>query len=329
MIGSSFIRRCLGATLTAALAFSAASGAVAKDWPTGPVQIIVSYSAGGGTDRQARLLAGPLEEVLGVPVTVQNLPGGGGQVAATAVLREPADEAVILATNEPDLSMGPLLKNAPYSRDDLTVVAVDVTDPRLLLVAKDSPYKTFDDFVKAAKENPGELTISASQGGAQELFAKWLVGELGLDVRIVGYPGGSKAANAMLGGHVTAALGDDFSRLNIRDQSHALLIAADGPSPRWPEAAVMAEVMPKYGVEVPTPDFLARFGIYAVQSAMKKDNPEHYKVLQDAILKAMNSETFLAAVKAKKLDDLSKRAAGEDFKASFDATAKAVAKAAK
>ncbi|MEW5421458.1 Bug family tripartite tricarboxylate transporter substrate binding protein [Amorphus sp. 3PC139-8] len=324
MIGASFVRRCLGATLAAGLAFGAASQAAAQDWPTEPVQIIVSYSAGGGSDRQARLLSGPLEEVLGVPVTVQNLPGGGGQVAAMAVLREPADAPILLATNEPDLTMGPLLNNAPFSRDDLSVIVVDVTDPRILLVAKDSPYETFDDFVTAAKENPGELTISAAQGGAQELFAKWLIKSMDLDVRIVGYGGGSDAANAMLGGHVTAALGDDFSRMNIRDQSRALLIASDGPSPRWPEAEVMKDVMPKYGVEVPAPDFLARFGIYAVQTAMKDDYPDHYKTLQDAILKAMNSDSYLAAVEKSGLDDLSKRAPGEQFQSSFDATAKSV-----
>ncbi|MBZ8134813.1 tripartite tricarboxylate transporter substrate binding protein [Afifella sp. IM 167] len=324
MFGASFVRSCLGATLVAGLAFAASSHASAQDWPTDPVQIIVSYSAGGGTDRQARLLAEPLQEILGVPVTVQNLPGGGGQVAAMAVLREPADAPVLLATNEPDLTMGPLLNKAPFSRDDLKVIVVDVTDPRILLVTKDSPYKTFEDFVKAAKEHPGDLTISAAQGGAQEMFAQWLVKSLDLDVRIVGYGGGSDAANAMLGGHVTAALGDDFSRMNIRSESRALLIASDGPSPRWPEAEVMKDVLPKYGADVPTPDFLARFGIYAVQTAMKNEHPDHYKTLQDAILKAMNSDSYLAAVEKAGLDDLSKRAAGEKFQSSFDATARTV-----
>ena len=57
----------------------------AQDYPSGPVQIIVAFGAGGGTDTLARLLAPALSKILGRPVTVQNLPGGGGQVAATAV----------------------------------------------------------------------------------------------------------------------------------------------------------------------------------------------------------------------------------------------------
>jgi len=310
--------------MAAGLTVASMTAAQADDWPSDPVQIIVSYSAGGGSDRQARLLQKPLENILGVPVVVQNMPGGGGQVAASAVLREPSDVPVLLATNEPDLTMGPLVNNAPYSRDDFVVLAVDVTDPRILLVPKDSPYQTFDEFVQAAKANPGTLTISAAQGGAQELFAKWLIKELGLDIRIVGYGGGSDAANAMLGGHVTAALGDDFSRLNIRDQSRALLIGSRGSSPRWPEAAIMENALEAYGVRAPTPDFLARFGVYAVQSAMKADHPEHYKTLQDAVVTAMNSVEFLDAVDKAGMNDLSERAPGDEFQASFDATAASV-----
>ena len=57
-----------------------------------------------------------------------------------------------------------------------------------------------------------------AQGSAQELFAKWLFSKLGLQVRIVGYEGGGPAANAMLAGDVTAAIGDDSARLNVRSQ---------------------------------------------------------------------------------------------------------------
>lgn len=228
--------------------------ATAQDaWPEDPVHIFVAYGAGGGSDRQARILAGPLEEELGVPVTVQNLPGGGGQVAAMAMLREPAGAPVILATNEPDLTMAEVINNAPFERSDLQSIAVDVVDPRILLVPKDSPYQSFEDFVAAARENPGELTISAAQGSAQELFAKWMIDALGLDMSIVGYSGGSGAANAMLGGHVTAALGDDFSRMNIREMTRALMVASPEESPRWPEAETLAAAMAPYDVEPSSP----------------------------------------------------------------------------
>ena len=190
------------------------------------MQILVAFGAGGDTDTLARLLAPSLSKILGKPVTVQNLPGGGGQVAATTVLRDGADGLAILATNEPDLFMSTVFNKPPYKGGDLQTIMVDVLDPRIMLVQKDSDINTFADFVARAKAQPGKLAVSVTQGGAQELFAKWLFGKLGLQVRIVGYDGGGPAANAMLAGDVVAAIGDDSARMNIRDQTKALFVGA-------------------------------------------------------------------------------------------------------
>ena len=326
-----------GAARTAGLALilglfhvgSAPSLSAADQFPDGPVQIVVSYGAGGGTDRQARLLAGPLEKKLGKPVTVQNLPGGGGQVAATALLRGKPDGRTILATNQPDLNMTVALKGAPYKTEDFQVILVDLFDPRILLVKKDSPIRTFDDFVTKAKANPGKLTVSVSQGGAQEQFAKWLFGALGIDVRLVGYKGGSRAANAMVGGQVDATMGDDSARFNIREQAHALLLGAPKRSPRWPEAAPMTEALKKYGVTPPTEYFLARYGVYVVPSAFKKEHPAHYAALQKAMTEARQSPAFRELLAKRKIEDLSIGKAGEGYTAAFQKGVDAIKSMAK
>ena len=99
------------------------------------MQIIVAYQAGGGTDTLARVLSAPLSRALGKPVTVQNVPGGGGQVAATTVLRDGLEGLTILATNEPDLSMSTVFAQPPYRLADSSQVAmVDLQDPRIFLV---------------------------------------------------------------------------------------------------------------------------------------------------------------------------------------------------
>ena len=125
---------------------------------------------------------------------------------------------------------------------------VDVLDPRIMLVKKDSDINSFKDFVERAKAQPGKLAVPATQGGAQELFAKWLFSKLGLQVRIVGYEGGGPAANAMLAGDVVATIGDNSARLNIRSQSKALFVGAKTKSPRWSEAPTLAEAVAPYGV---------------------------------------------------------------------------------
>ena len=306
----------LGLTLVAAN--SGSTPAAAEEFPNGPVKLLVAYGAGGGTDRQARLLAGPLQEILGQPVTVQNMPGGGGQVAATALLREKTDGHTILAANQPDLNMSVAFKNAPYKTTDLQVILVDLFDPRILLVKKGSPMKTFDDFVKQAKANPGKITMSASTGGAQEQFAKWLFSELKIDVRLVGYKGGSRSANAMVGGHVDSTMGDDSARFNIREKAHALLLGAPKRSPRWPEATPMAEALKAYGVTPPTEDFLGRYGVYVVPSAFKKNKPEQYAKLQKAMIKARQSPAFKELLEKRKIADLSIGKAGEGYTEAFE-----------
>ncbi|WP_316980318.1 Bug family tripartite tricarboxylate transporter substrate binding protein [Shumkonia mesophila] len=303
--------------------------AAADNWPDRPVQVIVSYGAGGASDRQARLLAAPLEKALGVPVVVQNMPGAGGQVAAVSLLRAPADGYTVLATNEPDLSMTAALKSSPYKYEDLDIIMVDVFDPRILLVTKDSPIKTFADFVNMAKAEPGKLSISVAQGAAQELFAKWLVSSLGLKVRIVGFKGGGEAATAMLGGHVTATLGDDFARLNIRDLSRTLLLGSPKASPRWPEAELLADALKPYGVTPPTPRFLTRYGVYVVSAAFRKAHPDRYLKLQKAIATAMSSKDFKDQLAKQGFSDLALAEPGDGHKEAFAKTLTVIKELAK
>jgi len=317
---SKYTRREVVAGLAASAAIVSGIGpAAAQDYPSRPVQILVAFAAGGGTDTLARLIAPSLSTILGQPVTVENLPGGGGQVAATTLLRDGADGHAILATNEPDLFMSTVFAKPPYTGSDFQVIMADVFDPRILLVTKDSDLNSFDDFVARAKEQPGKLTVSATQGGAQELFAKWLFGKLGLDVRMVGYNGGGAAANAMLAGDVVAALGDDSARLNIRDQSKALLLGSGKQSARWPEAATLPSALAKHGLTPPSPEFLARYGVYVVPSSFKASNPAGYEKLQRALIEARNAPEFQAFIAKNSLQDLSIGKPGEELQASFSA----------
>jgi tripartite-type tricarboxylate transporter receptor subunit TctC len=298
---------------------TAPSATRAEDYPSGPVQILVAFGAGGGTDTLARLLAPSLSKILGKPVTVQNLPGGGGQVAATAVMRDGADGLAILATNEPDLFMSTVFSRPPYKAGDLQSIMVDVLDPRIMLVKKDSDINSFKDFVERAKAQPGKLAVSVTQGGAQELFAKWLFSKLGLQVRTVGYEGGGPAANAMLAGDVVAAIGDDSARLNIRSQTKALFVGAKDKSQRWPEAPTLAEAVAPYGLKLPSDSFLARYGVYVVPTAFKTKHPAAYAKLQQALIEARDAPEFKSFFERNSLNDLSIGKKGEALQASFDA----------
>jgi tripartite-type tricarboxylate transporter receptor subunit TctC len=305
--------------LIALWVLSGAAIAQGPEYPSRPVSIVVGFAAGGGTDILARVLSAPLSRLLGQPVVVRNLPGAGGQIAAGTVLREGGEGLAILAINHPDLAMGPELGNAPYQTAEFQVIMVDVQDPRVLLVAKGSELNTFADFAARAKAQPGKLAISFAQGSAQELFAKWLVGRTGLDVLLVGYKGGADASNAVLAGDVTANLGDDFARFNLRARSKALFVASKEKSRRWPEAQGLAAALAPLGVTPPTPDFLARYGIYAVPAAFKKAQPASYRKLQQAMLEARKSPEFQDYIAKNALQDLSIGRPGEEFDKAFAA----------
>lgn len=303
-----------------------ATGAVAQGYPGQPVQILVGYGPGGGTDIMARVLAGPLSRQLGQPVVVRNLAGAGGQIAATALLNEGGDGHAILAINHPDLLMTIDTGNAPYKAADFQVVMVDVKDPRVLLVANGSDIRSFADFVAAARKEPGKLAISYAQGSAQELFAQWLVARLGVDVLLVPYKGGAPAANAMLSGEVTANLGDDFGRVSLRDRVRALFVAAQDRSPRWPEAPTLTAALAPFGIVPPSPNFLARYGIYVVPASFKLGHPGNYATLQKALLQARHDPEFQAYLAKNEMQDLSIGKPGEDFESAFAADMAALRK---
>ena len=315
--------KVVAATLLLSLTSTAAP---AQEYPSGPIQVLVAFAAGGGTDTLARLLAPQLSILLGQPVTVQNLPGGGGQVAATALLRDGATGLAILATNEPDLFMTTVFNEPGYKAEDFHTIMVDLYDPRVMLVQPSSPFATLEDFITEAKAAPGTLTVGTTQGNAQELFAKWLFQELEIDVRLVGYPGGGAAANAMIAGDVTAAIGDDFARFNIRDQAKALFVAGENASPRWSEAQTLADAVAAHGVELPAPDFLARYGVYVISAAFHDSNPEGYAKLQQALVDAWQSDAFQAYLDTNGLQDLARGLPGEELAATFAGDFEQIAK---
>ena len=305
--------RTIVAALTGvvALTFAIVDAKVAFAQETRPIQFIVGYSPGGGTDILARVLAEAITKTTGRTVVVRNVPGAGGQIAASALLRDGGDGLSVLAINHPDLMLAAARGDAPFKASDFQVIMVDLQDPRVMLVKADSDIDSFTTFVKRAQAQPGKLAVSVTAAGGQELFAKWLFGRLGLDVTIVGYKGGAEASTALLAGDVQATIGDDFARFNLRDRTKALLVASQRKSPRWPEAPTLTSALAPLGVVPPTPDFMSRYGLYVVPSAVKTNNPAAYASLQQMLLKARSAPEFQAYLATSKLDDLSIGKTGE------------------
>lgn len=179
----------------------------ATDYPTKNVTIICPYGAGGGTDLAMRILAESAESVFGQTFTVENKTGGSGSIGLTEALAAEHD-GYTLATASVDLITLPLLGLAPaeVSREAFDPICIINGEPAAIVVSADSAYQTIEDFVNAAKENPGSIQLAnAGMGNIWHLAAIGLELQTGASFTHIPYDGGTAdAIAAVLGGHVDA-----------------------------------------------------------------------------------------------------------------------------
>src|SRR5215218_9774315 len=166
--------------LAAVVAFACATVALAA-YPERPVQLIVPWAAGGGTDATARIIGTLLEKELGQPVTVVNRTGGSGVVGHAAIAGAPPDGYTIgIITVE--IGMMHWQGLTDLTGASFTPLALVNADPSGVQVAADAPYKTIDDLLKAIKANPGKLKASGTgQGGIWQLALAGMLKDLKID----------------------------------------------------------------------------------------------------------------------------------------------------
>jgi len=166
--------------LIAALLVFAASAAHAQ-YPQRPVQVIVPWGAGGGTDATARIIATLLEKELKQPFNVVNRTGGSGVVGHQAIASAPADGYTIgMITVE--ITMMHWVGLTPLKHTDYTPIGLVNADPAGVHVRVDSPYKSVKDLIAAIKANPGKMKASGTgQGGIWHLAIAGLLKDQGID----------------------------------------------------------------------------------------------------------------------------------------------------
>lgn len=180
-------------------------GIVQAKYPEETVTIIVPYAAGGANDIGARLLAPYLQKELGVPVVIENKPGGGGMVGAQYTLSKKPDGYTLLMASWPAMITGILMQNAPYQLSDFDYIGSQQEDPRMLITRPDAPFSTLEEFITFAKENPGEITIGNAGTSSSSWFAAMALEVLAnIDIQDIPFGGSAEELAALLGGHTMA-----------------------------------------------------------------------------------------------------------------------------
>ena len=210
-----------------------------------PVRIIVPFPPGGGSDLFARLVAPGLSELLKQTVIVENKPGAGGSIGADMVAKSPPDGRTLLVSDSAAYSISPsLYPKLPYAAKDLMPVVDVARFANVLLVPANSPYSTFDELLKAARKNPGKLSIaSAGNGSSPHLTAEKFQREAGLSLIHVAYKGSGPAISDTIGGQVDMVFSGlpSVTELLKSGRLRAIAIASAQRSPFAAEVPTMSE----------------------------------------------------------------------------------------
>ena len=181
----------------------ATPAAQAQTYPSKPVTVVVPFAAGGAADVMARLLGQSLQ--LGQPILVDPRAGAGGTVGAGIVAKAPADGHTLLFVTAGHAGTGALYPKLPYDPvTDFAAVNGLAAAPVVIAVKADSPYKTIQDLVAAARANPGKLNCAGGGGGATvtNLALELLKSELKLEIMPVPYRGSAPSITALLSGEI-------------------------------------------------------------------------------------------------------------------------------
>jgi tripartite-type tricarboxylate transporter receptor subunit TctC len=196
--------RCQLATV-AALSFLGLSAFVAPSkadsYPTRPVEFIVPWGAGGGSDQTGRELSKLLQDELKVAFPVVNVPGGTGNAGMAKMLSSPADgySVSLLAWD----SFALLASRPPkWAMSDFITLGIVIQLPSGFYVAQDSEFKTWADVEKAAKANPGGLRVAISGFGSPDDLTIRQLGKEGVSLKAVPYAEPGERYSALLGRHV-------------------------------------------------------------------------------------------------------------------------------
>ena len=273
---------------TTALFILSASTSFAQ-FPERPINYIIPFVPGGESDIAARLQGKVASKLTGKEFIVQNKAGAGGALAWGQLNSMPGDGYTVVGSNLPHIILQPLEGQVQYKTEDITSVFFFNYTPDALVVATDSPYKSFADLVAAAKADPGKVTIAGSGTNSANHMAFQRLEVLGkLKMTYIPFKGTGDLSTAVLGRHVDAAMTYPTYALANREKTRMLAVATPARLPQFPNTPTFRELGFEWvdgayrGIAVPksTPEAIRK----QISDLFLKINtdPEHRKQMLDA-----------------------------------------------
>ncbi len=227
--------------LLAALAM-AATAVIAAAWPDKSVHYVIPFPPGGESDVAARFQQVKFKQKFGQELIVETRSGAGGALAWAQLNTMPADGYTVMGINLPHIVLQPLEGNVQYRTDDLQSVYWFHFTPDALIVANESPFKSLDEFIAAAKAKPGSLTVAGSGTNSANHVAHERLNKLaGIKTTYVPFKGTGDLISSVLGGHVSATMSYiTFAQLQ-KGKVRVLAVATEKRHPLYPDVPTFKE----------------------------------------------------------------------------------------
>ncbi|MGE3917482.1 MAG: tripartite tricarboxylate transporter substrate binding protein [Hyphomicrobiaceae bacterium] len=304
------------AAAAAVLAASATNPLTAEEFPTKPINIVIGFGAGGGTDAVLRAVAEPMSKRLGQPVLVTNKPGAGGGVAAMDIKGAKPDGYTIFGGGSLTFAFEPLVLKTQYQHDDFEHIALVSLFQDGLFTHPSRPYKSMRDVIDAAKAEKRPIKY-ASQYQLDKLIFAYVAKKEGIQIIPVPTQGGNGAVTMTLANQVD--FGFSGGTFGPHHESGALRVIG----------SMMAERMERF------PDILSMHdngwmvgsGNYLIVSTTKGTPKPVIEKLAAAFREGMQSPVVQGVVKSRYMKDvfIGPDKAGAVIKAEHDKYAKMIA----
>jgi tripartite-type tricarboxylate transporter receptor subunit TctC len=261
------------------------------DYPTKPITLYIHFGAGGTTDVSARAFVEAAGKHIGQPFTPINKPGGGGTIAAMAVMNANPDGYTLGTISCTNGLVAPFSEDSPYKNLDKTTLIANYGNYILaLLVKNDAPWKTWKEFIEWARKNPRAAKLSTTGGkwvSNQGLVLPQIEEKEGVEFKYIPFKSSAEAFSAALGGHVTMFAGAvDVTSAPFVDQGKMRILLYWGTQ-KVKGYEHIPSVKELYGII--NPDLLGVFG--------PKNLPEYaLKKLDDAFAKAAKDPNFVSVM---------------------------------
>lgn len=299
----------VAATVISVMSATSAAAADDKEYPNRTLTIITGSGSGGGTDIFARTIALPMRRAFKQDIIVKNVPGAAGAIGMAAVAELPADGYTILALGT-DMMVTDAFKRSQYSRNDFIPIARVQQDQSMLWVKTDGPFKSIQDVIEHAKNNPGKQKWGITQpAGFDEVLVSKFAMEAGFQMTTVPFNNAPETHAALLGGHVDVAHEEPGAIIGLYEAGkiRPLVVMSEKRLPKFKDVPTAVEL--GYDVTI---------GVWRALFFKKGVDPKMVKVMEEAVKKAMGNSVYQAVAEKRLLDQRDGFLGSEDFKVFLD-----------